>query len=199
MGLLHFFQRDRKLSSLCANLLQNPIWYMISILSLRNNADWIMENYDTSVPEDVLIKFIEKYSLKKRDIVFREVIDHIDATSINNNVFYKLVNIANPEVREAVIVSLCHKQLQENQLVYLCDVGTQFECFFELAILYYTKEEHAISLLEDVLSQMRNGPFGYMYTDLLQELTNDFSASCYAKKKLVEEQLFTAKCQKNNT
>ncbi len=75
------------------------------------------------------------------------------------------------------MISLSHKRLTEAQLRTLCGEQTAFECFFELAMLYYAEKEHSLEKFAAFVDEFARGRFSYMLPELVSELTSGCTAS----------------------
>lgn len=83
----------------------------------------------------------------------------------------------NEDTRQQLIINLSHKRLTEVQLRILCDEQPAFECFFELAILYYAENEHSLENLAAFVDEFARSKYSYLLPELISELTADHTAS----------------------
>ncbi len=112
-------------------------------------------------------------------------IDLVDGCDINDEIFVQLMQVPDTEAQAHYELSLAHKALSESQLHELCARGTWFECFFELAILYYTKA-YPLEKLQDFVEMFHKSKYAYLREELLGELKNCWEASSEEKRAYVE-------------
>ncbi len=98
-------------------------------------------------------EFILQFSKAKRDEL---------SPSFIQSVAY-LEKYPNESVREEFEVSLAHKKLTEQQLLALCESRNTFECYFELAALYYENNEYDIQKLKKVRRRHNERITGKVY------------------------------------
>ena len=171
MLLLHFFQKNTDLSLLCNRILKNYLFAFKYSLILKNNPDWFTQNSTGSILETVLLDFIDasydNSSIKK---ILTPLIDAVQPKCISDKVFKKIMNYPDLSTRELLITCMAHKKLTEVQLIHLCNTGSEFECFFELSLLYYKDDNYSFNQFVEFIDKFKNSTFGYMYNELLDEL-----------------------------
>lgn len=166
------FQNNGDLLLLCNALIENNDGAKACNDKIRRNPNWIAENYGQYLDETVFCEFIDA-SIERSDLrgVLEAVVDHVNASCVTDKVFKKLINFQCRSIKKRMIVSLAHKTLSEPQLIDLCNIGTEFECFFELARLYYMSTKHSLGILVKFLENFcSNSQFSYMYQDLICEM-----------------------------
>ena len=136
-----------------------------------NELKKALEN-NTYIPNDFQVAVII-YAFDKDN----KIIDVVDGDCINDLTFEKILIYPQLCVREKMLISLAHKKLNENQLRSLCDVGIAFECYFELAILYYTEKRYKLETLKAFIQEFSKCKYSYMLDELIFELTNYYIAS----------------------
>ena len=72
-------------------------------------------------------------------------------------------------------------------MLYLCNYGRYFECYFELAILYYVSKDYSLEKLEAFIEEFSKCKFSYMLEELLNELLEYHQASHWLKKEYIEK------------
>ena len=113
-----------------------------------DNPDWFEENTAGYVKNQHLDEMIERsYLDEKLCYILQKIVDVID-NNLDEKIFDKLFKYPNKNIRDYFCMSLSHKMLNEMQLLRLCEPGITFECYFELAILYYRNELDPVSKLE---------------------------------------------------
>ena len=108
-------------------------------------------------------------------------------SSITDIVFERLMEFPISDERCTLLIILSHKKLSEKQLLSLCDAGCAFECFFELAALYYTNSKFSSCVFKDFLLKFLQGKFSEMFNDLIYELSNYCEASNMQKREILKE------------
>lgn len=184
------FQKSDSLSSLCNMIISSRIAACKCWLLLKNDPDWISQGFCGNVEEPIFLKLIDKSAKNKlmQDLLV-SIVDAADAECITDRVFEKLTAFPKMLMREKLIVSLCHKRLSETQLSFLCNIGTQFECFFELSIIYYTDSSYSLDHMAALFEAFKKCRFGYMYTELLTELLDCYKASADEKRLFALDEL----------
>lgn len=172
---------ERNLSLLCKQISKNWLIALKYSLLLKVNPDWLTQNYSGDIPEAILLGFID---VSCNSLIVQKtlssLIDVVQPECITDKVFKKIINYPDINTRELLITCMAHKKLTEAQLIQLCDVGSEFECFFELALLYYRDDNYSVDLLAELLKKFKNSRFGYMYSELLDEL---FYCEIFTEKK----------------
>lgn len=190
MQLYNFSQKDKRIIVLCERVLKNKFIAYISLFILRCNPNWIEDNYSGMIPENLVLDLINRSCIQRcytRLLV--PIIDVLDSSSITDIVFQKLVRFPESNIKKELIVCLCHKELKEQQLLKLCEIGTEFECFFELAFIYYKSNTYSLDKLKSFLEGFYISEFGYLYKELLQELIDCHQDVEADKKKYVVDLL----------
>ena len=185
-----FSPKFDSISSLCNTILNSRIDAYRCYFILKRNPDWISNNYCGKVEEMYFLRLIDSsVDDKLLQTILVSILDSVDAECITDFVFRKLIEYPESIIRQRLIVSLCHKKLSEKQLRLLCNIGTEFECFFELSIIYYTESNYSLEYFKDFLESFKKCSFGYMYTELLTETLDFNKASSEAKKVLILNEL----------
>lgn len=74
------------------------------------------------------------------------IIDTIPESVIDDFVCEEILCYPDENMRVKMLVSIAHKSLSESQLQPLCNLGFSFECYFELAILYYVESKYPLQV-----------------------------------------------------
>lgn len=115
--------------------------------------------------------------------LFVQIVEYAKENAISDCVFDQLMHF--PEcARDEFVVQLSHKHLPENQLIALCKTGIAFECFYELALLYYTDAQYSVMHLKTFLAVFSSGKYGDQYPYLLAELAG-YTPSNMEKGELI--------------
>lgn len=188
MALSKFFQKDIDIDYFCEKVLGNKITILISGLLLKCNPDWIQENCFGNVTPNNLIHLID-LSIKNQKVIpiLEQILETTSDSSITDIVFERLMEFPISDERCTLLIILSHKKLSEKQLLSLCDAGCAFECFFELAALYYTNSKFSSCVFKDFLLKFLQGKFSEMFNDLIYELSNYYEASNMQKKEILKE------------
>lgn len=186
MGLLNFSLKNHDLEHLCNWILEYEEIFNEFLEIIKENPDWVEENTNCIVSSSMLLKII-KSSLdnKKYSYLLISIVDVVDDSCINEQVFEMLIYFPDTDIRGILQVSLAHKKLTENQLVLLCQEETTFECFFELASLYYEDSIYDIEKLKAFIENFRKCKYSYMIENLLTELVDYYEASTIEKYKFI--------------
>lgn len=191
MELYHIFQEPIELELLVENIISNKKNLDFLIRMIDKNPDYIEEKCVGTINEQLLIELISlgiKFPESKYLII--AIIDFVDEACITNSVFNKLCNFPCTDTKESFIISLSHKKLSESQLIYLCRIGITFECYFELACLYYTNKQYSIEKLSKFLHDFHEGSYGDMYAELINELYKCYNSSDKLKKEYISYQWY---------
>ena len=188
MELFNISLKNENLDILINRILNGDIRVEKFLSFLRKNQNFFEENVAGEIEKSTLIKILEKGN-KNRDYgkLLVNLIDIIDEKVIDDVVFEKIIFFSNKEIRESLIVSLVHKKLTEQQMLYLCNYGRYFECYFELAILYYVSKDYSLEKLEAIIEEFSKCKFSYMLEELLNELLEYHQASHWLKKEYIEK------------
>lgn len=188
MELFNISLKNENLDILINRILNGDIRVEKFLSFLRKNQNFFEENVAGEIEKSTLIKILEKGN-KNREYgkLLVNLIDIIDEKVIDDVVFEKIIFFSNKEIRESLIVSLVHKKLTEQQMLYLCNYGRYFECYFELAILYYVSKDYSLEKLEAFIEEFSKCKFSYMLEELLNELLEYHQASHWLKKEYIEK------------
>lgn len=188
MALSIFFQKDIDINCFCEKILGSKSTIFISNVLLKCNPDWIQEKCFGNVTPNTLINLIDLSIKNQKAIpILEQILETVSDSSITDTVFERLMEFPISDARCTLLIILSHKKLSEKQLLSLCDVGCAFECFFELAALYYTNSKFSSRIFEDFLLKFLQCKFSEMFNDLIFELSNDFEASNMRKKEILKE------------
>ena len=178
MELLNFFLKTRELENIGRMVLDSVENLEYILLILDKDPDWLENNSNREISCLTLLRIIERgYHSQKYESFLTYIIDVVDGDCINDLTFEKILIYPQLCVREKMLISLAHKKLNENQLRSLCDVGIAFECYFELAILYYTEKRYKLETLKAFIQEFSKCKYSYMLDELIFELTNYYIAS----------------------
>ena len=168
------------------------------ISNIQQNSDWLVENCSGDI-DSTLFQSLIKETRKNPALleVLFQTIDYANESDISDDIFNMIVSLP-IEYKDYLVVSLSHKSLSEQQLLFLCNYGLTFEPYYELAIKYYIDDFFAFDRLNRLLSKFKNGQYGYLYEDLLLELSS-YKTSCRKKEKFLLNELIKAKNTGNNT
>lgn len=188
MALSKFFQKDIDIDYFCEKVLGNKITILISGLLLKCNPDWIQENCFGNVTPNNLIDLIDLSIKNQKAIpILEQILETTSDSSITDIVFESLMEFPISDARCTLLIILSHKKLSEKQLLSLCDAGYAFECFFELAALYYTNSKFSFCVFENFLLKFSQCKFSEMFNDLIYELSNYYEASNMQKREILKE------------
>lgn len=180
------------LNDLCLSVLRNEDEMMSAIEKLSYEPDWIVDNYFGIVDESVLTQIIALADISQScENLVLAIFDAVDDSSITDNIIDKAFSIESENLKEQVLIILSHKHLSENQLIRLCETKLTFECYYELAALYYSNKQFSIQNLKDFLESFKKSPYSEQYNDLIAELLHRYHASNESKKTYVFEQRTT--------
>lgn len=145
--LSNYFQRRIDINVLCRKIISNRIHAQKYIILFRKYLNWAEEHCVGRVTSDVLLDLIEYVSQNHIGFcILEQIVDLADGAVITDEVFEKLFHWPDSEERVTLLISLCHKKLNEKQLIALCETQYSFECFYELAALYYTEAKFSTDL-----------------------------------------------------
>ena len=189
MALCPYFPKDRKLDALCQKIKKHKFCQIWVSCLVQYNPDWMTKTLGGKVTEELLLEIINLAKENKHlRVILPAIIDCMDEDCLTDRVFSSLIQFPVKEVKASLIVCLCHKKLSEDQLIVLCELGTQFECFFELAQRYYVDCACPTEKFQMICYSFRKSVFSDMYDAFLEEFlsinTNDI-----AKQKWVEAQI----------
>ncbi len=187
MELSKDFFGSNDLEHLCQKILNSKKDLQECLRRIEGNFNWIGENFVGIVSAETLNKIIKRSIC---DVNYRNflinIIDLIEGQTINDDIFKQLIEFPDRETREYFEVSMAHKKLSEQQLIFLCDSQNTFECFFELAILYYKDNAYDKEIFEKFIVNFNECKYSYMLGELLGELIECCVASSFEKKEYVE-------------
>ncbi|MHB1453660.1 MAG: hypothetical protein ACYCYM_06885 [Saccharofermentanales bacterium] len=173
------FERQK----LCINLLTLQEYIEFCYTAILINPDWISENSFGRVEDCTLIKLIHKsYKSKKLQVLLVSIVDSLDGENISNSVFELLYDYPVNGVKKELWTALCHKSLAENQLLKLCELDFTWECYYELAILYFVNARYTQQDIIDFIIKFSKSSFFYMHDDLVKELIYGYIPSSIDKK-----------------
>lgn len=146
--------------------------------SIESDPCWTEKNLGSPISAETLTQLVlASYENRRLCPVLPELTDAVGAAAISDAVFDAMLRHPDEDTRQQLIISLSHKRLTEAQLRILCDEQAAFECFFELAIQYYTGKEHSLEKFAAFLGDFARGKYSYMLPELISELTSDCAAS----------------------
>lgn len=178
MEFLNISRESIDLNILCKSLVESHEYLNRCLKCVSKNPDWLEENAKGNIDVENLIKLIENsYTNKQYREILPKIIDVTDGSNVNDEIFLKLLNYPYLDVRNEFLISLSHKELTEKQLISLCQLGVTFECYFELAILYYTCENFTINQLKKFLEEFKCCKYSDMYPEMISELECCYKAS----------------------
>lgn len=149
---------------------------------IDEDPNWIEDNISGEISRSTLLEMLEFGSKNKNyNKLLISTIDIIEGKTIDDLVFKTILHYPNNDLRDRMLISLAHKKLKESQLRQLCNMAVSFECFFELAITYYTDRKYPLKSLKDFIEEIANGKYAYIVEDLAAELANFHIASSKTK------------------
>ncbi len=185
----NIFPKSTDLNDFCLRVLRNENELMSSIKRLSYEPDWIIDNYFGTVDENVLIHIISLADTGRFcESIVLAIFDAVTDSSITDNIIDKVFSIESEILKEQILIILSHKHLSENQLIKLCETKLTFECYYELASLYYSKKEFSVQILKDFLESFKKSLFSEQYNELIEELLYRYHASNESKKTYVSQQ-----------
>lgn len=188
MALAIFFQKDIDINCFCEKILGSKSTIFISNVLLKCNPDWIQEKCFGNVTPNNLIDLIDLSIKNQKAItILEQILETTSDSSITDTVSERLMEFPISDERCTLLIILSHKKLSEKQLLSLCDAGYAFECFFELAALYYTNSKFSFCVFENFLLKFSQCKFSEMFNDLIYELSNYYEASNMQKREILKE------------
>jgi hypothetical protein len=106
----------------------------------------------------------------KLRVLLVQVVDALEGKDIKNNRFEKLLHYKIKSLRMDIWTALCHKKMNEYQLSKLCELDYAWECYYELAIKYYSGREYSLMDIENLFTRFSLSAYSYMKDDLVNEL-----------------------------
>lgn len=189
MQLLNCSPKRININSLCCKIISKQIYALKYIILFRKDPNWAEDNCIGIVTSDILLELIEYVA--QNPICFcilDQIVDLADGAAITDVIFKKLFQWQNLKEKEALLISLCHKKLNEKQLIALCKTQCTFECFYELGALYYTEPTFSTDLFIQFVLNFKRCKYAEQYEDLICELRSCYDASEPAKYRWVLEQ-----------
>ncbi len=186
MGLFVFFRKHMDINVFCRCILDNKITLFVSSLFLEKHPDWVGERCFGNVNVDILIQLIDLGLEDARAFpALEQILEAASESSMTDMVLERILKFPVLEKRQIFLIALFHKKLTEKQLLLLCDTVCAFECFFELASLYYTDSKYSLNVFSDFLFKFSQCKFSEMLNDLIYELLNCYTPSSQEKKEFV--------------
>ena len=190
----NFSRKLTNINIVCNDVIHNNNWKSI----FHKNPDWLLDNCFGEIDSNLLYDLVKlRYENKLDFCILYPFVEYATGDVISDNIFDMLLSFENKE-RESFLVSLSHKKLSEKQLLYLCDIGYTFECYYDLAILYYTDKKYSCDDLKVIIMRFKNGKFSYLYDDLLLELSSIEHDVVLEKKFLINHLLEIEKYKKSS-
>ena len=190
MVLSIFSKRSIDVNELCKDVIKSNVYSFAVNALLKLYPDWAETKLVGEIDNDLLISLIDlSGNNQKYNRIVYSIIDTKLSENIPDDLFNYIVNYHDYETRLKLIISLSHKSLSEKQLIYLCNTENAFECFFELAALYYTDSSFPDSTLLYFLNNFKSTKYSEMYKELLLELHNRCLASDKRKETIVVDLL----------
>lgn len=171
MILKHIFQNNMvKVQNVCEEILgiRRKKFYK----KYSEDSEWIRDHCYGRIKKETFQRLINS-SLHNKNTgeLLEAIVEVVDAKSITNAIFQQLYYYPVNCVRKNFWISLSHKKgMTESQLKDLCATNYTFECFFELAELYYKNKKYSVDTFSCFLDDFRMGLYAGMYADMLQEL-----------------------------
>ena len=110
-------------------------------------------------------------------MILEQIIEIIAPENISDEIFDKLFNYPVKSCKDKFLISLSHKRLSEKQLLALCHTECAFECFFELATLYYEDCKYSYEVFSEFIFMFKNCRYSELFDDLLEELLSSGNPS----------------------
>ncbi len=190
MVLSIFSKKSIDVNKFSKNVIKSNVYSFVVNVLLKIYPDWAETKLTGEIDNDLLRNFIDLSADNPRyNRIVYTIIDTKLSDNIPDDLFDRIVNFHDYETRLNLIISLSHKSLSEKQLIYLCNIGMTFECFFELATLYYTDMSFSDRTLLRFLKSFQLTKYSEMYKELLLELQNRYVASDALKETLVDDML----------
>lgn len=190
MVLSIFSKKSIDVNKFSKNVIKSNVYSFVVNVLLKIYPDWAETKLTGEIDNDLLRNFIDLSADNPRyNRIVYTIIDTKLSDNIPDDLFDRIVNFHDYETRLNLIISLSHKSLSEKQLIYLCNIGMTFECFFELATLYYTDMSFSDRTLLRFLKSFQLTKYSEMYKELLLELQNRYVASDALKETLVDDLL----------
>lgn len=146
--------------------------------NIESDPCWTEKNSGSPISAETLTELVRaSYSERRLWSVLAELTDAVVAASVSDAAFDAMLRHPNEDTRQQLIINLSHKRLTEVQLRILCDEQPAFECFFELAILYYAEKEHSLEKFAAIVHEFARSKHSYLLPELISELTADHTAS----------------------
>lgn len=159
-----------ELESLCCSILENKTVRNQIYDHIKSAPDLLIENYCGTVSEELLLKVIlESHKDEKLQAILIALVDCLVGSVITDRVFEELIK-SPPNIRNSLVVNMCRMNLTEKQLLILCNIGTEYESFLELAFLYYGSDEYPVERLKNLLDRFKRSTFSNKYKELLDNL-----------------------------
>lgn len=195
----HFSQKHIDLNLLCLRIVKSKFFLYVYYMFAKHNPNWIEENCCGKVDSDLLSYVISmsEYDYKCL-LILEQVIEFVNDSSITDEIFNKLFHFPLKTAREGFLISLSHKRLSEKQLLLLCYEECAFECYFELAILYYTDSKYSFEIFSKFILKFSISKYGELLEDMLRELINSYIPSD-EKKHVFCKQMFKTETQGNGS
>lgn len=183
MVSLNFSPKGHDLESYLRCILDKTLAPESFLNILESKQNWIENNSNSLVSDKILNEFVcASYKKHELGVVLAEVMDAVGVASISDLVFDAIMRHPDENIRQLLLISLSHKSLRENQLRSLCDEQICFECFFELAILYYTRAEYPIDKFSTFVDEFAKSKYSYLLVELISELMDCYTASSDKKR-----------------
>lgn len=171
MILKHIFPNNMvKVQNVCEEILgvrRKKFYHKYS-----EDPEWIRDHCYGGIKKETFQRLINN-SLHNKNTgeLLEAIVEVVDAKSITNIIFQQLYHYPVNCARKSFWISLSHKKgMTESQLKDLCATNYTFECFFELAKLYYKNKGYSVETFSCFLDNFRKGLYSDMYDDMLQEL-----------------------------
>lgn len=178
MELLNFSLKNKDAESFARLILANSLNANTFIQVLDENPNWIEDNINGEISHPTLMEIVRAgYRDQKYGILLTHIIELVDGKEIDDLIFRKMFFYPYEDIRQRLLISLAHKKLTENQLRQLCNEAISFECYYELAILYYTKIEYNQERLEKFVEEVAKSKYSYILEDMVKELVECHIAS----------------------
>lgn len=146
--------------------------------NIESDPFWTEKNSGSPISAETLTELVRaSYENRRLWSVLAELTDAVGAASVSDAAFDAMLRHPNEDTRQQLMISLSHKRLTEVQLRTLCDEQPAFECFFELAILYYAEKEHSLEKFAAFVDEFARSKYSYLLPELISELTADYTAS----------------------
>ncbi len=188
MELSNYSLEDRSAEYIGKMILNNSENIDLILEQLKEDPNWIEDNITGEITKSTLLRLLRKnFDGNDYDVLLTCIIDIIPETAVDDLVFEEILSYPDEDARLKMLVSLAHKRLSERQLQSLCRQGFSFECYFELAILYYVESKYPLQLLKDfVEDSFLHCSYSYMMEELVDELIRTHSASDEMKREYIE-------------